>query len=199
MYCNFHTTSRHTRCKRLIKQEAPRLHQSQFFTLTPALRASSHAAAISATATFAEIADVRLKSLISSLTSVLSSRIIRVPVSDPTAAPVDPEEAESLARAARDEAKRVQDMLDRMKDLEVEVACAKGREMEAKRTMEEMTNRQRAESMAKVGEREKDAGDLLEILKEREMLEEERRKVRELVSGYEREKKTFEVSFQSDV
>ena len=84
-----------------------------------------------------------------------------------------------------------------MKDLEVEVECAKQREMEAKKTMEEMTNRQMVQSMTKAGEREKDAEELLGILKERERLEGERRGVREMMERYEREKKVFEVSFGS--
>lgn len=84
-----------------------------------------------------------------------------------------------------------------MKDLEVEVQCAKQREMEAKKTMEEMTNRQVVQSMAKAGEREKDAEELLGILKERERLEGERRGVREMMERYEREKKVFEVSLGS--
>lgn len=108
-----------------------------------------------------------------------------------------PEEVEAQARAERDEQKRTQDLLDKMKDLQVEVECAKQREMEAKKTMEEMTNRQMAVSMAKAGEREKDAEELLGILKERERLEGERREVRAMKEGYDREKKTFDVSWKS--
>jgi hypothetical protein len=48
-----------------------------------------------------------------------------------------PEEVEARKRAEREDEKRRMDEEDRVKDLEVELVCARGREEEAKRTLEE--------------------------------------------------------------
>jgi dihydrodipicolinate reductase len=53
-----------------------------------------------------------------------------------------PEEVEAKKRAEREEEKRRMDLEDRVKDLEVEVVCARGREEEARKAMEEFAKAQ---------------------------------------------------------
>lgn len=60
--------------------------------------------------------------------------------------PPDPEEVEALARAEREKEKEGQDLLDRVKDLEIEVECTKAREEEAKRSLDEYVKAQMQET-----------------------------------------------------
>lgn len=60
--------------------------------------------------------------------------------------PPDPEEVEALAKQERDREKEQQDLVERLKDLEIEVECVKGREEEAKRSLDEYVKRQMQET-----------------------------------------------------
>ena len=58
----------------------------------------------------------------------------------------DPEEIEAEARAEREKQKERQDLIERMKDLEIEIECVKGREEQAKRSLDEYVQAQMRET-----------------------------------------------------
>lgn len=91
----------------------------------------------------ASIADTRLKALVNDLRNRICDRIVHVHAGD---APVEtPEEEEEKRRVEREVEKRRMDLEDRVKDLEVEIGVARGREEEAKKAMEEFVRRQQEE------------------------------------------------------
>lgn len=53
---------------------------------------------------------------------------------------------EEQARAEREKEKEAQDLLDRVKDLEIEVECTRAREEEAKRSLDEYVRAQMQET-----------------------------------------------------
>lgn len=59
---------------------------------------------------------------------------------------MNPDEVEALARAEREREKEGQDLLDRVKDLEIEVECVRAREEEAKKSLDEYVKAQMQET-----------------------------------------------------
>lgn len=92
------------------------------------------------------VADTRLKALVSDLRNRITDRIVHVHAGE---APTEtPEEEEQRRRAEREVEKRRMDLEDRVKDLEVEIGVARGREEEAKKAMQEFVKRQQEESVS---------------------------------------------------
>lgn len=134
------SVSRYVRMK--LTQQAPhRLHHSHFFSTSHASKPSSSAHQAAPSISHPQIASDKLQSLIESLRSKLEAKIIRIPVGEGVLPP-DPEEVEATARAEREREKERQDLVDRVKDLEIEMDCVKGREEEAKRSLDEYVKRQ---------------------------------------------------------
>lgn len=74
----------------------------------------------------------------------MSEKVIKIHTSDASEA-VSPEEIEAEARKKREDEKIQQDILDRLKDMEVELECSRAREMETRKGMEEVIRQQRQE------------------------------------------------------
>jgi hypothetical protein len=84
----------------------------------------------------ASLADVRLKSLIADVrTRLLEKAPPRI--TQITTDSQGSDDQEELNRMERERQKTLSDLVDRVKDLEVEVVCARGREEEAQKLVEE--------------------------------------------------------------
>jgi hypothetical protein len=123
-------------------QALRRSHPSQ--SVSASLSATCSPSQLAPSISHAQIASERLETLVTALRSKLEAKIIRVPTVDGSL--VDPEELEAQARAEREKEKGEQDLLDKLKDLEIEVECTRAREEEAKRSLDEYVRAQMQET-----------------------------------------------------
>jgi len=136
-------------------QLPPRLLHSQFFApVSPSSSLGSRTSPSSTqTLQFASstshpsLADARLRSLISQVQTKLADKTPRQVVVASGSVPNSTEEdLEIQKQAERETARGRQDLEDRVKDLEVEVTCARAKEQEAKRLAEQFA-REHAEAV----------------------------------------------------
>lgn len=135
-----------------MRLQAPaRMGTAQFFTSPPSrsLRTSralpsTYTQTALSTTSHPGVADMRLKTLVADIRSRIADRIVHVHQGENVPAET-PEEEEKRKKAERETEKRRMDLEDRVKDLEVEIGVARGREEEAKKAMEEFVRRQQEE------------------------------------------------------
>lgn len=127
--------------------------QSQFFSpVSPAGPSRSATAQTGSSTSHPSLADTRLKALLSDVRTKLADKAPRRVLVDPTASALamTDEEIEAQKVEEREKQRVQQDLEDRVKDLEVEVNCARAREQEAKRLVEEFARAQaEAQSVAR--------------------------------------------------
>ncbi|OCF55871.1 hypothetical protein L486_06627 [Kwoniella mangroviensis CBS 10435] len=180
------------------KEPPARLMQSQFFTLNTSQLRQSHLVQTS-TFTFQSssstshpsIANTRLQSLISEIhTKLLDNAPPPPPVMvDGMYAPT-PEEVEEQKRIERERERIKGNLEDRIKDLEVELVCAKRQEEESRRVVDEMARKELEAATAK--------GDMEGILaKQLDLMEIERRAMRDSKESLEKERKQLEIEKQN--
>ncbi|WVR05359.1 hypothetical protein IAU60_002373 [Kwoniella sp. DSM 27419] len=177
-------------------QEAPaRLMQHQFFTISSTGSRSGHlqtSTSQSASSTsHPSIANARLQALIADVRAKMTEGVPQfVPENSGGIVGLTPEEIEEQKRVDREQEKVRRDLEDRIKDMEVELVCAKQREEEAGRVVEEMARKEMEHLTAKG---ELDAG----MRKQREIVEVERAQMSEIKARLERERKAFETERQA--
>ncbi|WWD01162.1 hypothetical protein V866_008101 [Kwoniella sp. B9012] len=180
------------------KEPPARLMQSQFFTLNTSQLRQSHLSQTS-TSTFQSssstshpsIANTRLQSLISEIrTKLLDNAPPPPPVMvDGVYAP-GPEEVEEQKRIERERERIKGNLEDRIKDLEVELVCAKRQEEESRRVVDEMARKELEAATAK--------GDMEGILaKQLDLIEIERRAMKDGKERLEKERKQLEIDKQT--
>ncbi|WVW82844.1 hypothetical protein I302_104856 [Kwoniella bestiolae CBS 10118] len=177
------------------KEPPARLMQSQFFTLNTTQLRHSHLS----TSTFQShsstshpsIANTRLQSLITEIRNkLLDDAPPPVPVLiDGMYAPT-PEEVEEQKRVERERERIKGDLEDRIKDLEVELICARKKEEESRRVVDDMARKELEAATAK--------GDMEGILaKQLDLIEIERKAMKEGKERIERERKQLEIEKQT--
>ncbi|OCF44171.1 hypothetical protein I317_01963 [Kwoniella heveanensis CBS 569] len=176
-------------------EEPPaRLLQTHFFSQFTSLPRFSPTATqttqSSSSTSHPSIANMRLQTLVADVRQKLTEGVPQwTPHIEGSAGPT-PEEIEEQKRIEREQEKMRRDLEDRVKDLEVEIVCAKQREEEAGRVVEEMARKELEHVTAKG---EMDEG----FRKQRELLDVERRHVAEIKARFEQERKQFETDRQA--
>ncbi|KAL7424248.1 hypothetical protein Q5752_001835 [Cryptotrichosporon argae] len=163
------------------QEPPPRLSHFQFFSPTlpaPGARPTGTLRAASSTSHPA-LADSHLRALLTDVHARLTADA-PPPPSVLALAPADAEDEEARAerqRAERERERHVEDLVSRVKDLEVEVRCGAAREEEAKKALEELARSQVQPAPSIVTD---DMIDLrAEIARQKRALEEERRQMTE--------------------
>ncbi|WVQ69849.1 uncharacterized protein L199_008070 [Kwoniella botswanensis] len=180
------------------KEPPARLMQSQFFTLNTSQLRQSHLSQTSASTfqsssstSHPSIANTRLQSLISEIrTKLLDNAPPPPPVMiDGVYAP-GPEEVEEQKRIERERERIRGNLEDRIKDLEVELVCAKRQEEESRRVVDEMARKELEAATAK--------GDMEGILaKQLDLMEIERKAMKDGKERLEKERKQLEIDKQT--
>ncbi|WWD09906.1 hypothetical protein V865_008035 [Kwoniella europaea PYCC6329] len=180
------------------KEPPARLMQSQFFTLNTSQLRQSHLSQTS-TSTFQSsssishpsIANTRLQSLISEIrTKLLDKAPPPPPVMVDWVYARSPEEMEEQKRIERERERIKGNLEDRIKDLEVELVCAKRQEEESRRVVDEMARKELEAATAK--------GDMEGILaKQLDLMEIERKAMKDGRERLEKERKQLEIDKQT--
>ncbi|GFZ45799.1 hypothetical protein JCM24511_03529 [Saitozyma sp. JCM 24511] len=181
----------------------PRMHETQFFS---PLFAPSRSARSSQTYTHQSasstshpsIADARLRSLLAETRTKMAEKIVHVQ-QDLVGQAVQvesPEEVEARKRAEREDEKRRMDEQDRVKDLEVELVCARGREEEAKRTLEEFVKAHMQGSARRTNDEVQEDIDMHDLARKKVALDDERRKMAHATLRLEQERRQLELERQ---
>ncbi|WWC69229.1 uncharacterized protein I206_103166 [Kwoniella pini CBS 10737] len=171
-------------------KEAPaRLMQSQFFTLNTSSLRQSHLAQSASSTSHPSMANTRLQSLVTEIRAKLVENAPPpLPVSGmyvPTA-----EDIEEGKRKDREQEKLQRDLEDTIKDLQVELVCARKKEEEASKVVEEMARKELESATAK--------GDMEGILaKQKDLMEIERKAMRDNRETLDRERRQLEIEKQT--
>ncbi|WVF71962.1 hypothetical protein IAT40_006772 [Kwoniella sp. CBS 6097] len=177
-------------------EEPPaRLLQTHFFSqTTTTIPRFSHTATqtsqLSSSTSHPSIANVRLQLLIADVRQRLTDGVPQYSPHNQGIIGPSPEEIEEQKRVEREQEKVRRDLEDRVKDLEVDIVCARQREEEAGRVVEEMARKELEHVTAKG---EMDEG----FRKQRELLEVERKQVAENKARFEQERKQLETERQA--
>ncbi|WVQ71848.1 hypothetical protein IAR50_001390 [Cryptococcus sp. DSM 104548] len=158
-------------------QEPPQgLLQSQFFTSPSNVSGSrSNSSQSASSLSHPNIAQERLQSLIADIRTRITEGVPQWSPSTGEAQEIlTPEEIEERKRGERNAEKQQRDLHDRIKDLEVELECAKRKENEASKVVADYAKKQ-IQKEANVG----DSKDDVEMEKQRQALDQERRRYAE--------------------
>ncbi|TYJ52148.1 hypothetical protein B9479_007245 [Cryptococcus floricola] len=177
-------------------QEPPQgLLQSQFFTSPSTISGSrSNTSQSASSLSHPNIAQERLQSLIADLRTRITDGVPQwSPSTGEAQENLTPEEIEERKREERDAEKQQRDLHDRIKDLEVELECAKRKEDEASKVVADYAKKQIQQEV-----NVNDSKDDFEMEKQRQALDQERRryaeeavKLREQRRHLEDERATF--------
>ncbi|WWC60878.1 uncharacterized protein I303_103454 [Kwoniella dejecticola CBS 10117] len=171
------------------KEAPPRLMQSQFFTLNTSSLRRSHLIQSASSTSHPTMANTRLQSIIAEIRAKLVENAPPPVPSNGIYGPT-PEEIEETKRSEREQEKLKRDLEDTIKDLQVELVCARKKEEEASKVVEEMARKELEAATAK--------GDMEGVLaRQKDMMEIERRAMRENRERLETERKQLETERQA--
>ncbi|ORX33782.1 Afadin and alpha-actinin-binding-domain-containing protein [Kockovaella imperatae] len=171
------------------REEPTRVLHAQFFAQLDSSRSRSATQQIAPTTSHPAIADARLKNLLGDINRIISDGI-NVALHTQEFVPISPEEEERRQERIKEEMQARADLENHVKDLEVEIACVRTKEEEAKRVIEELSRAQATrETTPTDGVQQRMERELRE---QRVLLEEERRKFTEAAMRLGQERRHFE-------